>query len=364
MMVGTNDRQPIREKLPVARAGTPKPAAKPAAEGNKPPAVEAAKLPAAEQPPAEPQDAELQAPEPNSVEPEPAPVPTTEQGRLAAYGPWEFKSEKWESAYIKRVDATIAALKSAGVPVVWVGLPSQRGAKAMQDSQYLNEIYKSRAERAGIIYVDIWDGFVDESGRFSPTGPDYEGQIRRLRSGDGVYFTKFGARKLALYVEREIQRNIANRAVPVALPPVEPGAHAPNAKPGSPQQRPAVGPVLPLTATPVASEELLGGGRSPARPGAADPVAARVLTKGEAVAPPSGRADDFSWPPKPVNVDPSALQASPPSPAVAAQPKAAQPGTPGEQAAAQDLKPPGQKKRRARPSAGFNPSGMFGGLFR
>ena len=31
-----------------------------------------------------------------------------------------------------------------------------------------------------------------------------EGQMRRLRSSDGVYFTKAGARKLAHYVEREI----------------------------------------------------------------------------------------------------------------------------------------------------------------
>ena len=102
------------------------------------------------------------------------------------------------------------------------------------------------------------------AGRFTPQGPDYEGQTRRLRSGDGVYFTKFGARKLAHYVEREIQRHITNRAVPVALPiPVEP---QPGAKPGGPAQRPAVGPVVPLTAaTTTAPEELMGGGRA-ARP--------------------------------------------------------------------------------------------------
>ena len=91
------------------------------------------------------------------------------------------------------------------------------------NSSYLNELYRSRAEKAGIVYVDIWDGFVDEAGRYSPQGPDYEGQIRRLRTGDGVYFTKFGARKLAHYVEREIQRTITNRGMSVALPvPVDP----------------------------------------------------------------------------------------------------------------------------------------------
>jgi uncharacterized protein len=44
----------------------------------------------------------------------------------------------------------------------WVGLPSQRGTKSSQESAYLNELYRRRAEEAGIVYVDIWDGFVDE----------------------------------------------------------------------------------------------------------------------------------------------------------------------------------------------------------
>ena len=182
--------------------------------------------------PAAPQaapDPEQQVPEGT---PEPAPPPTPEQVRQGALGPFEFHTEKWEAGYIRRIDATIAALKTAGVPVIWVGLPSQRGAKASSDSSYLNELFRSRAEKAGITYVDVWDGFVDEAGRFTPQGPDYEGQTRRLRSGDGIYFTKFGARKLAHYVEREIQRHITNRAVPVALPiPVEPGTQ-PGTKPG------------------------------------------------------------------------------------------------------------------------------------
>ena len=84
----------------------------------------------------------------------------------------------------------IAALKSKGVPVIWVGLPAIRGSKATSDMSYLDELYRERAERAGIIYVNIWDGFVDEDGDYAVQGPDFEGQIRRLRTADGVYFTK------------------------------------------------------------------------------------------------------------------------------------------------------------------------------
>src|SRR6478736_2354528 len=250
MMIGNNDRQTIREKQPPVVRPAPKAAAQPALPG-------AAAVPT---PPAPPADPEQQPPEQPAAAEAPANM-TPEQARQANYGPWEFHSEKWELAYIRRIDATIAALKSAGVPVIWVGLPSQRGPKASADSSYLNELYRSRAEKAGIVYVDIWDGFVDEAGRYSPQGPDYEGQIRRLRTGDGVYFTKFGARNLAHHVEREIQRIVGNKGLSVALPvPVDPGPQ-PNAKPGAPAQRPSAGPVLPLTAVRTAPEELIGTAR-------------------------------------------------------------------------------------------------------
>ena len=237
---------------------------------------------------------------PDAENPDQTPLIAAEGGHnTSPTGPFEFHTDQWEAAYIKRIDATIAALKSAGVPVFWVGLPAQRGPKATADSSYLNELYRGRAEKAGIVFVDVWDGFVDEQGRYSPQGPDFEGQIRRLRSADGIYFTKAGARKLAHYVEREIDRSEANRAIPVALPSSLETAPA-GAKAGGPSARPLVGPVVPLTVstTGAAAEELMGGARpaAAALPAHADPLATRVLIKGEAIAAPTGRADDFNWP--------------------------------------------------------------------
>src|SRR4029077_17950388 len=98
------------------------------------------------------------------------------------------------------------------------------------------------------------DGFVDDAGRFVVQGPDFEGQTRRLRAGDGVYFTQAGARKPAHYVERKIERSIANRTVPVALPTPEPVTPAATpARPSGPAARPLAGPGVPLAA-------LTGGG--------------------------------------------------------------------------------------------------------
>jgi hypothetical protein len=200
----------------------------------------------------------------------------------------EFRSEKWAEVYGKRIDEMIAVLKAKGVPVLWVGLPVIRGARGKADVLYLNDLYRSHAEKAGITYVDVWDGFVDDDGDYVQRGPDYDGQVRRLRHHDGIHFTKAGALKLGHYVERELQRLMQAKA-PIASPIPD---QTPQ-RPGGPMQRPDAGPVVSLTAIPGESDGLAGG---PARPPAADPVAARVLVKGETLAAAPGRADDFAWP--------------------------------------------------------------------
>ena len=199
---------------------------------------------------------------------------------------FEFHTDKWAELYSKRIDDMIAALQTRGVPIIWVGLPAIRGSKSTTDMSYLDELYRARADKAGIAYVDIWDGFVDDQGRYVQDGPDFEGQTRRLRTYDGVYFTKAGAEKLGHYVEHDLRRLLSSHVLPVALPGPEEQSPA----------KDAVGPVLPLNA--IGSEksgELLGAAKQPAER-VADPLATRVLNRGEAIVAPSGRADDFSWP--------------------------------------------------------------------
>src|SRR6185295_15753121 len=189
----------------------------------------------------------------------------------------------------RRVDEMNSVLKAKNVPVFWVGLPSVRGSRATSEAVYLYDLYRGRAEKAGVIYVDIWDGFVDDAGNYNNYGPDFEGQTRRLRSGDGAHFTRAGARKLAHYVEREIRRVMLARAAPVATPlpqEPEPDAKAPPtpAAPGLPP-RPIASPVMSLT-TPRGSNDALLGATS-ARATAADSVATRVLVKGEPIEAPA-----------------------------------------------------------------------------
>lgn len=325
VMLGLNDRVPLRAPAVAPAAPAPAPSKQPAQ-----PAGQAAQPPQQTQD-AKPQDTKTQDTKTQDAKPaapldteQPPDVSSPERAEVPAEpqhpgpgGTYDFHTDEWAKLYVKRIDDMIAALKSKGVPIIWVGLPAVRGPKATGDMSYLDELYRTEADKAGIIYVDIWDGFVDENGRYDVEGPDFEGQTRRLRTGDGIHFTKYGALKLAHLVDQRLSTILANPVTPVVLPSPEASVPATAAKPGA--VRPEVGPVLPLTATggtpgaPLNSETggLLGGGSHVAPIASQDPTAESVLVHGDAQSPPAGRADNFSWPP-----GEQAAAATPPAPAV------------------------------------------------
>src|SRR6267378_501767 len=279
VILGLNDRVSMRE--PAAEKTDGKSAAdqKVDKKDNKKDAKAKPDGKPAAKPDDKPADAELSPDDAAGADQSPAIAP--EKRARSPDGVYEFREERWIELYNKKIEEMIGILKSKGVPVLWVGLPAVRGPKATADTLFLDSLYRDAAGKAGITYVDVWDGFVDEAGRFLQQGPDFEGQIRRLRSYDGVFFTKAGARKLAHYVEREINRLLAARSAPIALPT-------------EPAPRPLAGPIVPLVASSVGTDQLLGGPGS--RPVAVDALAARVLVKGEPLSAPAGRADDFAWP--------------------------------------------------------------------
>ena len=373
MMLGAADRRGIREAI--RQPARPPAGQKQAADQAKQPQAPQAAQPAPAVQPAAPAPPDTAAKKPADAEaaPDTAQAQAQEQPSIMAPegGPSagtvvrEFRSEEWGELYGKRVEEMIGVLKARNVPVLWVGLPSVRGARATAEMVYLNDIYRARAEKAGITYVDIWDGFVDDAGNFNNYGPDFEGQTRRLRAGDGMHFTRAGARKLAHYVERELRRVMQARLSPVATPaPQEPEpevekAPATAAAPGLPP-RPIASPVMSLTAPRGAGDTLLGG--APVRNTSADSVATRVLVKGEAIEAPAGRADDYAWPRRDIITATGVLPPDPVEPpprvepAVATAPAAPTTGAaaPTKQAAA-----PVRRERRVeqQPTTGWQPWG-------
>lgn len=219
--------------------------------------------------------------------------------------------DKWRELYGQRIERLVAPFKLAHVPVVWVGLPPIRSEGLNALAIKLNELYKEHAEKAGAHYIDIWDAFADEDGVYNAFGPDINGQNAKLRTSDGIHFTKAGARKLAQFLEADIKRafdaakpqsDIANlppdieqaandinaqirREMGVAAPPGAPAAAEP--------EKPLAGPILPLTARPLSPGGALVTRQTALREGG---VLERVLAQGAPIAPKSGRADNFAWP--------------------------------------------------------------------
>ena len=239
-------------------------------------------------------------------------------------------TDRWRVLYRARVDALVKVFADHKVPLVWVGLPPMQSETLSRDLASINDIVRDSVTKAGATYVDIWPGFVDDRDRYAASGPDPEGQIAKLRTADGVHFTKAGDRKLAHFADVELKRlmGTATPAMPeqppsATLAPANPptasgpsldGAGQPTdtatidrqitamlpslpEPPGVPALplKPAVGPVVPLGRF----EASPGGALLTGRPRDADNLGTveRTLVRGSAPLPQPGRADDFRWPP-------------------------------------------------------------------
>jgi hypothetical protein len=272
------------------------------------------------------------------------------------------RTEPWDKVYAERIDGLVRTLRTSGRPFFWVSAPPMPSTSASRDMAYFNELYKARVTAAGGHYVDVWDGFTDENGRFITSGPDVDGQRRALRSNDGVNFTRAGRLKLAFYVEREMrsQTGIGAGSIDLLAAVGQPG-HVEIGPDGT--QR-LVGPVISLAdPLPGASAELAGtiqpidvglrirpdtevfGVQDPfasAPVGAARSSGARVsedelvepllaapsdagsaqymlIVKGTSLPAVPARADDFTWPPPRVTVP---MQQPVPAPVADAAPLA------------------------------------------
>lgn len=120
----------------------------------------------------------------------------------------KFGTDAWFKEYERRIDELLTLAGRSKVPLLWVGLPAFQSPSLTADLVGFNRLYRSHVEKYGGEFVDVWDGFVDEAGKFVITGYDMNGQQARLREADGVGMTQAGKRKLAFYVEKFVRRHL------------------------------------------------------------------------------------------------------------------------------------------------------------
>ncbi|MHC1548121.1 SGNH/GDSL hydrolase family protein [Phyllobacterium sp. K27] len=205
-------------------------------------------------------------------------------------------SEEWSKEYQARLGAFLEAVKKTGQPVVWVGQPAFKTKSMTNDLLAFNELYRNAAEKAEGTFVDVWDGFVDQSGSFTLTGFDMSGQTARLRNNDGIGLTVAGKRKLAFYVEKPLRQLLGTATAP-DVAAIKPGAPV-QALPETPSGPVKVDRLAPISLN---DPELDGGTDllgAPTRAIPATEKSARDLLVKQGVTPASqpGRTNDFSWP--------------------------------------------------------------------
>ena len=221
------------------------------------------------------------------------------------------RSEEWERTYVQRLDGLIDTLEVYGRPFFWVGAPPVRTQSVSADMAYLNTRYEPRVGAAGGHFIDVWNGFTNASGQYIATGPDIEGQVRALRTSDGINFTRAGKLKLSYYVEREIRRQTGIGAGTIDL--LASASQTSTIEIGPDGKKRLVGPVISLSDPLPGASGQLAGDPTPiiydvstgmvldtpeqeVEPAEDSPLY-RLVVKGEPLSGAAGRVDDFAWPP-------------------------------------------------------------------
>ena len=112
---------------------------------------------------------------------------------------------EWSNVYQARVADFVNTVRSANKPLIWVGLPPMSKADYSNAMGQINSIQRLAAFGGGAEFVDIYDRFVGEDGKYSSSGPDLNGNRVRMRKDDGIHFSAAGADKLAFYLSQVIK---------------------------------------------------------------------------------------------------------------------------------------------------------------
>ncbi len=107
------------------------------------------------------------------------------------------KSMIWREEYIHRIDQFLDETRKHNIKVIWLGQAISRGKSFSADMAVFNEIYRQRVDIKAGNYLDLWAMFTNENGKYTRNGADNNGQVRKLRSSNGIHFTKRGYDKIA-----------------------------------------------------------------------------------------------------------------------------------------------------------------------
>lgn len=200
------------------------------------------------------------------------------------------RSEGWIAEYERRVTSLAKGVRDKGLPLIWVGNLPFRPSSMTSDMIAFNDIYRRIVTELGGEFVDVWDGFVNETGAFVASGPDMNGQPAQLRASDGINVTRQGRRKIAFYVEKPLARLLGGDQ-DSGIARIGSGGSEIELQGADPRE---IERTMPISLDePGGNGSALLGAFVGARSGEAKTAADRLVREGLAPTPRAGRADDF-----------------------------------------------------------------------
>ncbi|KKB12089.1 hypothetical protein VE25_09135 [Devosia geojensis] len=200
-------------------------------------------------------------------------------------------TDPWNAAYQARVMDFLNPLRAAGKPVIWIGLPPMSSTTYSTAISQISAIHRLASVSGGADFIDIYERFLGEDGKYSAYGPDLNGQNVRMRKDDGIHFSTAGADKLAFFVSQSIRKFYREGGISIEVADPLAGTDAgamlrpPFQGLGQIRLLEVAGAVTPLTRSPAPANDLIS--------------AAALLERGapfdltEMVKAPVGRADAF-----------------------------------------------------------------------
>ena len=208
-------------------------------------------------------------------------------------------TDQWTAAYQARITGFLGKLRAARKPVIWVGLPPMSKTDYSAAISQISNIQRLASFSGGAEFLDIYERFLGEDGKYSSHGPDVSGQNARMRKDDGIHFSSAGADKLAFYLSQTIRAFYRGGGVTIAVADPLLGTDAavmlrpPYQGLGQTRLLEVAGAVIPISRVPARAGDLLTAASAPAT--------APPFTLEQLVTAPIGRVDAFG-----VGVDPAA----------------------------------------------------------
>ncbi len=138
---------------------------------------------------------------------------------------YPLMSDGWKQVIGERIDGFVAAVRSTGAVVYWVGLPVIRDPQLDADMQAMDAFYAEHMRRLGVPFLDSRPLTLDADGKYNAYLPNPKtGKPMLMRTGDGLHMIGVGYQRLTSGVAADLRRyaerarHAAGRSAPTPAP--------------------------------------------------------------------------------------------------------------------------------------------------